>query len=444
MGLPNLDDGLLAQHKLLLAVLGTDWATRLDHKVAAQVIERYYPKYGGARVSLRFLQAATGSTRPNIIASTRRLVANGVFWVKREGKGTAPTEYGLNFSFPMSGIADDTTTEPAACGTADDTAGGTAHGTARTASGTAHGTETDLPSPAYVPADGKVEIVSPSAGGPMAAAAGEGFDRIWVAYDKLGNKVAARAAFEAIENPDVDHIVERARAWAASAKPGQKRMPLEKWLAAEKYDEADRKVQPKPEKTPANDERPAARQRGRVTDQLRVIEVETFGHPSYGDYRYRLKLDGPDGHQEHMLEAIADGRPGEHRALVDKLHRAFAVPDDWPGQRLRLEIDDDRIVDIIPERKPDCVVTIATSALVEEYGSKLIVAKVVDADSKPEGEIVIIYESDDTDEQAAGQEKLARLLQAVGMSKIDDTDELVGRVFLLTGKGDYVPVAEAA
>jgi len=83
---------------------------------------------------------------------------------------------------------------------------------------------------------------APPADGLTATAAAAGFERIWVVYGKLGSKKASRAAFEAIENPDVELIVERAASWAASAKPGQRRMPLEKWLAQEKWDEADRKT----------------------------------------------------------------------------------------------------------------------------------------------------------------------------------------------------------
>lgn len=104
-------------------------------------------------------------------------------------------------------------------------------------------TESYLPSPAYSPADGISKSVSASGPGAEApAVAGREFERIWIAYGRYGNKQASRRAFEAILNPDVDHIVSRAAAWAASAKPGQRRMPLEKWLAAEKYDEADRSV----------------------------------------------------------------------------------------------------------------------------------------------------------------------------------------------------------
>lgn len=86
-----------------------------------------------------------------------------------------------------------------------------------------------------------------------------GFEKVWKSYGRLGNKQAAREAFAAIEEPDVEHIATRAASWAASARPGQKRMPLEKWLAAEKYDEADRRVEPTKPAGPepaANDDEP--------------------------------------------------------------------------------------------------------------------------------------------------------------------------------------------
>lgn len=66
------------------------------------------------------------------------------------------------------------------------------------------------------------------------------FERCWKAYGKLGSKKASRVAFAIIQNPDVDQIAERAASWATSAKG--KRMPFEKWLIEERYDEADRRA----------------------------------------------------------------------------------------------------------------------------------------------------------------------------------------------------------
>src|SRR5690606_8975075 len=128
-------DNLLAQHKLLLAIIATDWATRLDHKVAAVIIERYFRKYACARVSLRYLQQATGATRSNIITSLRRLLENGAFSLIREGAGTRPTEYGLNFAFSSSGIVGSTSSDGERSGLVGDTACGIAGDTSNVASG---------------------------------------------------------------------------------------------------------------------------------------------------------------------------------------------------------------------------------------------------------------------------------------------------------------------
>ncbi|MGY3111125.1 hypothetical protein ACVWW7_007752 [Bradyrhizobium sp. LM6.9] len=114
-----------------------------------------------------------------------------------------------------------------------------------------------------------------SASGPDAeapAVAGIDFNRVWKAYGKLGDKQASRLAFEAISSPDVNHIVSRATAWAASAKPGRRRMPLEKWLAAEKYDEADRSVRPKAEPPELAEEDDMGRRRSSTVDAAEAAE----------------------------------------------------------------------------------------------------------------------------------------------------------------------------
>jgi hypothetical protein len=101
---------LLKQYKLLGAVIDAPWATRLDHKIARHVIERFYAKFGNARASLRYLERATGSGRNKIIESLRRITENGVISIVRQGIGTRPTEYDLNFDFAAkasSGTLDD-------------------------------------------------------------------------------------------------------------------------------------------------------------------------------------------------------------------------------------------------------------------------------------------------------------------------------------------------
>jgi hypothetical protein len=116
---------LLSQYQLLRAVIGTPWATRLDHKITSHIIERYYSKYEVARASLRYLEQATGATRTNIIESIRRIIEQGVVTVTRQGIGTRPTEYGLNFTFAKNKkpfANNKKLSGPSASGSVDDTA----------------------------------------------------------------------------------------------------------------------------------------------------------------------------------------------------------------------------------------------------------------------------------------------------------------------------------
>jgi hypothetical protein len=134
---------LLKQYKLLGAVIDAPWATRLDHKIARHVIDRYWVKFGNARASLRYLEVATGAERNKIIPSLRRIIDNGVISVVRQGIGTRPTEYDLNFDFgtkPPSGAQEGTSTS----GAREGTSGGALGGTSTASSGAREGTQTYL------------------------------------------------------------------------------------------------------------------------------------------------------------------------------------------------------------------------------------------------------------------------------------------------------------
>ncbi|RWN72283.1 MAG: hypothetical protein EOS04_35695 [Mesorhizobium sp.] len=134
--------------------------------------------------------------------------------------------------------------------------------------------------------------VSAAADAPAAVAPGAaaGFDKCWCSYGKYGSKVASKAAWANIQNPDVDHIAERAASWCASAKPGQKRMPFEKWLAEERYDEADRKI-PTVVKMPRR--RPGATRR-----DAEIEDVEFDGR------LYRVTVKWNDARKDEKKEYI--------------------------------------------------------------------------------------------------------------------------------------------
>ncbi len=150
LSMSDKPDGLLAKHMLLLMVIRTDWATKLDHKVMAELIERYVSRHGNARASLRYLEKATNATRANVVASLRRLADNRAIELVREGQGTRPSEYRPNFSFSSgiagdtssSGIAHDTTMESS--GIAGSTPSGSVGDTSNRSSGIAGNTESLL------------------------------------------------------------------------------------------------------------------------------------------------------------------------------------------------------------------------------------------------------------------------------------------------------------
>jgi hypothetical protein len=281
------------------------------------------------------------------------------------------------------------------------------------------------------------------------ATAKTGFDELWAAYGHNRGKPEARRAYAKLA-PDADLHAEMVVAagkwretWAAQDKPDAPRFTLAKWIEREEYEceppsayqAKERKAKP----AAANGDRPSAKVGGKLTGQLRVLEAEYIGSP-FGDYRLRIKLDGPSGAQERVLKVLSESGPGEDNDVFNQIQQAFgANTDDMPGRRLRLEMDGERIVGVVPERAPDRHVEIAEADVVPVDGSKILVMRMVDPAGKPEGRVDIVFESDDPDEQVAGQRQLARFFDAVGMQLRADTDsdELVGRVLTLTGEGDF-------
>jgi len=75
---------LLSQYKLLRAVIDAPWVTRLDMKITSHVIDRYWSKRGNARVSIGYLEVATGAKPTNIVESLRRIADKGVISVASE------------------------------------------------------------------------------------------------------------------------------------------------------------------------------------------------------------------------------------------------------------------------------------------------------------------------------------------------------------------------
>src|SRR5437763_1137981 len=92
-----------------------------------------------ARASLRYLEQATGSGRNKIAPSLRRLTEHGVFSIIRQGIGTRPTEYALNFDFAIGAPQG-----PSTSGAADGPSEGPQTDPLAASSGAAEGPQTYL------------------------------------------------------------------------------------------------------------------------------------------------------------------------------------------------------------------------------------------------------------------------------------------------------------
>ncbi|MBR0903363.1 hypothetical protein [Bradyrhizobium liaoningense] len=291
-----------------------DPRTKPRHVSAMLVIVQAFRRdFGNGRASINYIKRATRMNDRTVVKTCRELADWG-FVTRRVASGRT-TEYvpswatakpyptSVDFAGGKNTSADFATGENAG-GASVDSAGGLLP------TSCTFDSESYLPSPAYSPADGISKSVSAS--GPDAEApaeAGRDFERIWRAYGKLGNKQASRRAFEAIANPDVEHIVSRATSWAASAKPGQRRMPLEKWLAAEKFDEADRSVKAKvaPTRTTddADDEEEVDVRRKQGPDHFAIAEAARRIRQSAIEY------DVPSGVLLTIVDSAVVARGGD-------------------------------------------------------------------------------------------------------------------------------------
>jgi hypothetical protein len=246
---------LLKQYKLLGAVIDAPWATSLDHKITRHVIDRYFAKFGNARASLRYLETATGAKRNKIIPSLRRIIENGAISVIRQGIGTRPTEYDLNFDFvtkPPRGALEGTS----ASGTLEGTSSGSPDGTSTASSGALGGTEsylrnmsTDMLTVSRIDGTPAVPTAPPVSGleADTAATAVDPkaksnlFEDLWAVFPRKHHRSKAQAAYKALA-PDAElhaNLVASAIAWAAHyEKTGTEKKwwkHMHTWLVEERY-----------------------------------------------------------------------------------------------------------------------------------------------------------------------------------------------------------------
>ncbi len=241
-------DAWVQFHLLRLASFHPD-TTKADLAVLAEIIQRYWGKFGNGWVTHEALGLMTGTSKATVIRAKRNLEQLGFITVVQAGRRGSATVYKPNFALvPEKGIKDDTETngitddtETNAIGIAGDTSTGQFGITDDTPSylqdrPTRAGSQIDREEPAPPTAPLSDGLTATGAGG-----AG-GFEELWKAYGHPQRKADAREAYEKAA-PDSDlhgKMVEAAHAWhsawAAQGKADAPRFSLAKWIEREEYD----------------------------------------------------------------------------------------------------------------------------------------------------------------------------------------------------------------
>ncbi|MBX4967199.1 helix-turn-helix domain-containing protein [Rhizobium binae] len=225
--------------------------TKADIAVLAEIIQRYYGKFGNGWVTHETLGEIAGISKSTVIRAKRNLEILGFITVVQSGRRGSATVYKPNFDLvPRKGVTDDTetkgitrATETSGFGSVDDTQTGEL------------GITDDTPS--YLPdrptrAESQIdrdEFAAPGApplAGLSAATAGPakegGFEELWKAYSCKQKKAEAKAAYAKLA-PDRElhaRMVEAAgnwfARWAAQEKPDAPRFTLAKWIEREEFE----------------------------------------------------------------------------------------------------------------------------------------------------------------------------------------------------------------
>jgi hypothetical protein len=466
--------GLLDQYNLLGAIIDSPWATRLDHKVARHVIDRYYPKHGNGRASLRYLERATGSSRSNITTSLRRLAEHGAIIVTCPGLGTWPTEFALNFEFPASVPVDVTSSDGLPTVPVDVTSGGDVGVTSSASSVPVGVTESYLQYPAYkaeiqidrndtrpptAPLLGDGLAATPARGSAVEELAGSQaehvrnadkptFELCYRTYACLKGKKEAKAAWDALP-AEVDRaaVIEAAAAWlaswAAQGKPDAPRKHLATWLREERYDEDAPKGFTKVEKAKAKSKSASRGDFGIGTNikHFTITAHETDGSP-FADFWETFTFRADDGQEfskrMHTVSATAEFAEGvdveQKRGLCLAAFGKGNVAGDYVGRVVGA--NDDKGLAFFYVGQPVAEPEPWTGDVGQFSPFGTFITKIISsrAEHNEHGHFVTVtLDVDERDvehtfdiETQKGMVFLANICKAAGLREIGDTDELHG------------------
>ncbi|MBM7045231.1 hypothetical protein [Rhizobium lusitanum] len=357
-------DAWIQFHLLRLASFHPE-TTKADIAVLAEIIQRYWGKYGNGWATHEHLGAAAGISKSSVIRSKRNLELLGFITVVQAGRRGSATVYKPNFALvPQKGVTDDTETK----GSIDDTETidmGVSNDTITHEYGVTDDTPSylhDRPTRAESQKD-RNEFTAPTAppavglAATAAVAAKDGFEELWRKYDYKQRKRDARAAYDKIA-PNAELHAEILTAasrwqtsWAAQGKTDAPRFTLAKWLEREEYEcDPPTAYQPKEKKRKAE-----------PTAGLKPAPAEQKPAPDFTIYPNKF------------LSAIID------HVDVDTHEDGALIMTVW-------------------FRTPDGINV----------------------------DHMVIIESPEQQEQARGKDELGLLLSAVGLEDINDSSELVG------------------
>lgn len=435
-----------------------------DIAVLIALCDRYGSKYDPDAPALAghaLLGAMSGLSRRATIDSTRRLIDAGYINVLELGSGTRGTRYGLDFS---RGEDNFTAMGENSSGEAEFTTVVNRSSPLGTLSGEAYFTESP---PTVFPLQGDIHVVgsnfddAPLAPLSVGLAATDavppsgGFEEFWNAWPRKHGMKKAKTTWKRLA-PDTElamRIIATARDWAAhyaSHAVDKKWIPEPaNWLDGERWDEdlpiihIDSKgaaiAKAKANAAPADK---AKGSKKHLTEKLRILSVEEIGN-CFSDWHLRLKLDDEAGNtHDHILHVLSPDGPASDNDTYQKLSR-IADLNRWPGMRVHFEIDGDVVVDVLEAKAGERVVYISSAPIIEERGESRMLAELLAADGdRPEGFLEITTDSDLEFIREKGKQRVLELMRAVGLTKLEDTDDLLLRPFVITEDGGFLPMPD--
>jgi len=323
-------DAWVQFHLLRLASFHAE-TTKADLAVLAEIIQRYWGKYGNGWITHEKLGAMAGVSKATVIRAKRNLERLGFVTIVQAGRRGSATVYQPNFGLVSAkGSKDDTETLGVTDATETD-AIGSIGATETTEYGVTDDTPSylqDRPTRAGSQID-RIECATPTA--PLAdglgataarTAQGDGFDRLWKAYSHRQRKADARAAFDKLApKPElIEQMIVSAgawfSAWSAQYKPDAPRFTLARWIEREEYEcDPPTAYKAKERKPKVAQPKPLAK---KPASSAKIMAGAINRSSPVGTFRAEI-----------VGSKVIEDTPGEHLAQIE-INWSGTSGDEWP------------------------------------------------------------------------------------------------------------------